>query len=107
MLEEGSAPMTAHESGAETVLLRREVGGDEGKDIQRDTVDGCEGVLQFADGYRCIRDIPFGLRNGVHGKATMTSSGQRVVLQRPRVRVQRKTRCMPQPLAESKDKLRR
>ena len=45
MLKEGCAPMTTHESAAETILLRREVGGDEGKDIQRDAVDGNEGVL--------------------------------------------------------------
>jgi len=39
MLEEGSAPMAAHEACAETVSLGREIGGDEGKDVQRDAVD--------------------------------------------------------------------
>ena len=50
MLKECLAPMAAHERGTETVLLGREVGGDEGKDIQRDAVDVNEGVLPLADG---------------------------------------------------------
>ena len=49
MLEEGPAPMTAHETGAETILVGSEVGGNEGKDIQRDAVDWNERVLPFAD----------------------------------------------------------
>ena len=40
MLKEGPAPMTADMVGSETVHLGMEVGGDEGKDIQRNAVDG-------------------------------------------------------------------
>jgi len=42
MLEEGSTPMTAYTTGAESVLLKNEMGGNEGKDIQRYAVDGDE-----------------------------------------------------------------
>ena len=52
MLKEGSAPMTADESGAESVLLGRQVGGDEGKNVQWDAVDGSKRVLPFAYGYQ-------------------------------------------------------
>ena len=38
MLNEGSAPMTAYKTGAETVLLGGKMGRDEGEDIQRDAV---------------------------------------------------------------------
>lgn len=41
--------MTAHTTSIEMVLLGLEIGGDEGKDIQRDTVNGNEGVPPFAD----------------------------------------------------------
>ena len=41
--------MTAYESGAETVVLGREMGGDEGEDIQREAVYGNEGVHPLAD----------------------------------------------------------
>ena len=50
MLEEGSAPMTAHRSGMETVLLGGEVGGDEGKDLGRNAVDSSEGVPPLMNG---------------------------------------------------------
>ena len=80
MLKEDSAPMTAHESGAETVLLRREMGGDEGKDIQRESVDGSEGVPRFTDGCEYTRDIPLEFRKLFQSKATVAGS-QRVVLQ--------------------------
>ena len=49
MLEEGPTPMTAHESGVESVILGGEMGGDERKDIQRDTIDGNERVPPLAD----------------------------------------------------------
>ena len=42
MLKERSAPMTAYEGGPETILLGREMGGDEGKDFQWDAVYGNE-----------------------------------------------------------------
>ena len=48
MLKEGRAPMAAHETGAKTILVRSEVGGNEGKEIQRDAVDWNERVLPFA-----------------------------------------------------------
>jgi hypothetical protein len=38
--------MTAYETGAETVLLGGEMGGDEGKDIQRDAVMRAKEFLQ-------------------------------------------------------------
>ena|SRR5258708_688415 len=74
MLKECRTPTTAHESSADTVLLRREVGGDEGKDIQRDAVDGSGEVLQFADSCECGEDIAFELRNHVKGEATVAVS---------------------------------
>jgi len=49
MLKEGPAPMTAYMTGVETVRLGIEVGGDEGKDIQRNAVDVNERVPPFAD----------------------------------------------------------
>lgn len=49
MLEEDSAPMTTHKTGAKTVLLDGEMGGDKGKDIQRDAVYAKERVPPFAD----------------------------------------------------------
>ena len=63
MLKECSAPMTAHESCTENISLGREVCGDEVKDVQRDTVDGSEGVLQFANRYKYGGDVAFELRN--------------------------------------------
>ena len=68
-MKECSAPVTTHESCAEKISLGGEVRGDEGKDVQRDTVDGSEGVLQFTD--RCKRgeDIAFELRNHIKGDA--------------------------------------
>ena len=42
--------MTAHRSGIETVLLGREVGGDQGEDVHRDAIDASEGILPLADG---------------------------------------------------------
>ena len=74
MLKEGSAPMTAYESGAEAILRGREVGGDEGKDIQRDAVDGSEGILQFTDGYKCGRYVVFELRDHIIGEAMVEVS---------------------------------
>jgi hypothetical protein len=45
--------MTAHETGAEPVLVGREVGGDEGKDVHRDTVYANEGVFPLANSRQC------------------------------------------------------
>jgi hypothetical protein len=68
--------MTAHESGPETVLLGREMGGDEGKDIQRDAVDGSEGVHPSTDNDKCGRNVAFESRNRVQAKATEVVSNR-------------------------------
>ena len=49
MLKEDLAPMTAYITGIEKVRLGMEVGGDKGKDIQRNAVDVDEGVPPLAD----------------------------------------------------------
>jgi len=69
MLKEGPTPMTTHMSGTETVLLGTEMGGDEGKNIQRNAIDAGEGVPPFTDVCQCGRSIPVELRNTVEGKA--------------------------------------
>ena len=68
-MKEGSAPMAADEGGEEPVLLGRQVGGDEGKNIERDAVDGGKRVLPFADGCQCGRSVPVELGNGIQGEA--------------------------------------
>jgi hypothetical protein len=70
MLNEDPAPMTTHKSGTEAVTLEREMGGDEGKDIQQNAVDGSEEVLPFTDGYKCGPNVAFQSRNRVQVKAT-------------------------------------
>jgi len=45
--------MPAYKRGAEAVVLGREMGGDQGNDIQRNAVYGNEGVLPLADGRQC------------------------------------------------------
>jgi len=69
MLEEGPAPMTAYVTGVETVRLGMEVGGDEGEDVQRNTVDVNEGVPPLADARQCGRDIPAELGDVCGGEA--------------------------------------
>jgi len=69
MLKEGSAPMTAYTTGAESVPLRIEMGGNEGKDIQRYAVDGDEGVTPLADSCQRGRSIPVESGNAVGGEA--------------------------------------
>lgn len=46
--------MAAYETGMEDVFLRREMGGYEGNDVQREAVDGGERVPPFANS--CQRD---------------------------------------------------
>jgi hypothetical protein len=46
--------MTTYKTGAETVLLGREMGGDEGKDIGWDAVYANKGVPPFADSHQCV-----------------------------------------------------
>ena len=65
VLKEGSAPMAAHESGTQPIVLGREVCRDEGKDIHWDAVDGGESVPPFADGCQCGRGVTVKLRNGI------------------------------------------
>ena len=55
--------MTAHKTGADTILLVSEVGGDEGQHIQRNAVYVNEGVSPFADICQCGRDPLVELRN--------------------------------------------
>ena len=69
MMKEAFAPMTADKSGAESVLLGREVGGDEGKNVEWDAVDGSKRVPPFAYGYQRGRSVPVELRNGVQSEA--------------------------------------
>ena len=61
--------MTTHVTGPETVFLGTEMGGDEGKDIQRNPVDIDEGVPPFMDVCQRGRSIPVELRNIVKGEA--------------------------------------
>ena len=49
--------MTTYKTGVETVLLGGEMGGDEGKDIQRDAIYANEGVPPLADSCQCGRSI--------------------------------------------------
>jgi len=60
--------MTAYMTGAETVCLGMEMGGDEGKDIQRNAVDGSEGILPLADIRQCGRNTTVELRNSIEGE---------------------------------------
>ena len=69
MFKERSAPMTAYESGPEPVRLGREMGGDQGKNLQRDAIYGNEGIPPLADGRQRDRDIPVKLRNLVEREA--------------------------------------
>ena len=70
MLEEGSAPVSTDMSCAKTVPLRKEMGGNDGKDIQWDAVDWNERVPPFADSCQCARSIPVELRNTIKSEAT-------------------------------------
>ena len=62
--------MTAYESGAKTVLLGRETGGDQGKVLQRDAVYVNEGVPLLADSCQRGRSIVVELRRYHEGEAT-------------------------------------
>jgi len=67
--------MTAYATGVETVRLGIEVGGNEGKDIQRDAVDMNEGVPPLADVCQRGRNIPVELGDVVKGEAAEEASG--------------------------------
>ena len=68
MLKESSVPRTAYKSGPGSVLLR-EMGRDEGKDIQRDAVYGNERIPPLANIHQRRRSIPAELGNIVEGEA--------------------------------------
>ena len=67
-LKEGPAPMAAGKSGTESVLLGREMGGDQGKDIQRDAIYWSKGVDPLADSHQSSRGIPVELKNVIQGE---------------------------------------
>ena len=69
MFKECSAPMAAYEGGSEPVRLGGEMGGDEGKNLQRDAIYGNERVPPLADGCQRGRDIPVKLINLVEREA--------------------------------------
>ena len=61
--------MTAHMTGAKTVHLGVEMGRDEGKDIERNAVDGSQRVPPPADIRQRGRNISLELRNSIKGEA--------------------------------------
>ena len=61
--------MAAHESCTESIAVGREMSGDEGKDIQRNAVDGGESVPPFPNGYQRSCSVPVELRNGIQCEA--------------------------------------
>ena len=61
--------MAAYEGGSEPVRLGGEMGGDEGKNLQRDAIYGNEGIPPLADGRQRDRYIPVKLRNLVEREA--------------------------------------
>ena len=69
MLKEGSAPVTAYETCAETVTLGREVGRDDGKDIQWDAIYANEGIPPLTNIRQHGRDFMVELGNAVKGGA--------------------------------------
>ena len=57
--------MTAHKTGAKYLAVRREMGGDEGEDVKRNTVDRNERVPPLADSCQCSRSVFVELRNRI------------------------------------------
>jgi hypothetical protein len=76
MLKEDPTPMATHESGPETVPLGGEMGVDEGKDIQRNAINGSEGVHPFTDNYKCGRNVAFESRDRFQVEAKGIVSGR-------------------------------
>ena len=73
-LEKGSHIFLAFsETCTEAVLLGREVGGDEGKDVQRDAIDANKRVLPLADSGKWNRQILVKLRNRVRAQTKEVS----------------------------------
>ena len=69
MLKEGPTPVATHKTGTEKVFLGREMGGDEGKDIQRNAVYANERVLPLAEIRQRSRKVPVELGNITEGEA--------------------------------------
>ena len=61
--------MTAYETGTEAVLLG-EVGGDEGKNVQWEAVDGSERVPPFLNSQQCGRGVLIKPRDLIQSDAT-------------------------------------
>ena len=68
MLKEGPAPVTAYAIGVQNIPLGIEMGGDERKDVQRNTVDVNEGVPPLANVCQRCRNVLIELRDVVEGK---------------------------------------
>ena len=62
-LKEGPAPMATYETDLKKVFARREMGGNEIKDLEWDAVYGNEGVIPFAYNPQCGRGILLKLRD--------------------------------------------
>jgi hypothetical protein len=73
-VKEGSTPVTAYKTGAETVPMG-EMGGDEGKDIHRDAVYANEGVPPLVDSRQRGRGILGEFGNLVEGETVVEVSG--------------------------------
>ena len=104
-MKEGSAPMAADESGVESVLLGREVGGDEGKNIERYAVDGGKRVPPFANGCQCGRCVPVELRNCIQGETAEEASKSFLNQSGMVLDSRRRIRHALQLLVESEDEL--
>ena len=61
--------MAAYRTGPKTILLGIEMGGDEGKDIQRNAVYAKEGVPPLPDSCQRGRDVLVQLRNIIESEA--------------------------------------
>ena len=108
MLKEGPTPMAAYVTGTETVCLGIEVGGDEGKDVQRDAVDTNKRVPPLANVRQSGRNIPVELGDIVKGEAVKEVGVSISHYSRPRKRddvLQRTTEnspCASAPRSERK-----
>jgi hypothetical protein len=60
--------MTTHKTGAKYLAVRREMGGDEGENVERNTVDRNKRVPPLADGCQCGRGVLIELRNRIRSE---------------------------------------
>ena len=102
MLEECSAPMAAHKTDVKTVLLGREMGGDEGKDVQRNAVYAKEGVPPLPDSCQRGRDILVQSRNVIKSEATKEVSASFL---KQLLHIRRRMCCALQLLTQSEGEL--